>query len=78
MHCDCPARLNDLFPDLWEDDVPVRPDKIVMTFLHMRTKNVDVQKCLFDQLFHSLKEDQVSMAQAGSWDATRNSLSMFW
>lgn len=54
VHRDCPVRLDDLVPDLRENDLPVWPEQIVVAGLDVRSDDIDVKEGLLDELLHTL------------------------
>lgn len=54
MHGDGHVGLYYCFPHLGQDDLTVRADKIVVSFVHAWTDYIGVEESLLDQLFHSL------------------------
>lgn len=54
VHRDCPVWLDDLVPDLWENDLPIWPEQIIVTGLYVRSDDIDVKEGLLDELLHTL------------------------
>lgn len=54
VHRDGPVGLDHSLPHLGQNDLTIRPDKIVVALMYVRADDVDVKKGLFDELFHAL------------------------
>lgn len=55
VHRDSPIWLNHGLPDLGENDLSIWTDQIIVTLVNVWTDDINVQECLFDELFHSLR-----------------------
>lgn len=54
VHGDSPVWLNHGFPDLGKNDVAVWPDQIIVPLGNVRPDDLDVEKCLLDEILHAL------------------------
>ena len=54
LHFYMPTRLQDLFPDLRPDGLPVRPNEVVMSISDIFRYEIYVEEGLLDEIFHSL------------------------
>jgi hypothetical protein len=54
VHGDRPVRLDDLVPDLRQDDFAVGTDKVVVALLNMMPYHVNMHECLLDKIIHTL------------------------
>ena len=59
MHAHLPSRFDHGFPHLWQDDlsaeIAARAYQVIVTFIDMRSQDIDVQECLFDKFFDALR-----------------------
>ena len=60
LHSDGPVRLDDLVPDLGQDDVAVGAFQVVVSVADLLRDHVDVQEGLFDQFLHALPPASVT------------------
>lgn len=54
-HSDEPVRLDDLLPHRRENNFAVWSSEVVVTLLHMRAEDVNLQEGLFDEILHALE-----------------------
>lgn len=68
-HGDAPVRLNNLFPDGRQNDLSIWSDQVIVTFLDMWAQNVDLEECLLDEFFHTLRVRLVQrlLTRDGLW-----------
>lgn len=55
VHRDGPVGLDDLLPNAGKDYLAIGGDQVIVTFLDVRTDDIDVQEGLLDELLHALK-----------------------
>jgi hypothetical protein len=55
VHGDGPVGLDHCLPDLWEDDLAIWANKIVMALVDVRTNDVNVKERLLNELLHALR-----------------------
>ena len=54
MHRDSPIRLDHSFPHLWKYNLTIRADEVIVSFMYVWSNNINMEKGLLDQFFHSL------------------------
>lgn len=62
VHCDVPIGLDDPFPNGREDDLPVGANEVIVTLLDVGPDRIDVEECLLDEIFHSLRVETLLLA----------------
>jgi len=63
VHRNRPIRFDHGLPYLWENNLSIGTDQIVMTLLYMWTNDINMQESLLDKLFHTL--DSISRRKEG-------------
>lgn len=54
MHRNGPVRLNHSLPYLWQNNLAIGPNEVVVAVVDMLANDINVKESLLDKLFHSL------------------------